>query len=347
MIWPVCQSTRNRFCDRSFTATATLTLTEEDWHTLELRSTTDKSTTSSGAKLRFKQIDVTAHDDALHDISYSYDKIARVTAAAYADASRSYAYQYDRAGNRTQEQVTIGVTTTTTAWAYNVINQIQTQTIGANAPTTFTYDANGRLTNDGVLTYTWNRADRLTVVNNGAYNTNYAYDGDHNRRSQTVGGTVTAYLLDTTPGLANVLTETTSGTTTYALHGPMGVLALQEGTAWRDELADGLGSVRSQVDRLGAIQAVQQYDPYGQPFGKVGTWMGTFGYGGEQIDSTGLSYNRARYYNPALGAFASLDPFEGIEDEPMSMNGYSYAHNNRNYSGWFLGITSSFVNSCA
>ena len=92
---------------------------------------------------------------------------------------------------------------------------------------------------------------------------------------------------------------------------------------------------------------MQQYDPYGQPFGEAGTWMGTFGYGGEQIDSTGLSYNRARYYNPALGAFASLDPFEGIEDEPMSMNGYSYAHNNRNYSGWFLGITSSFVNSCA
>ena len=224
--------------------------------------------------------------------------------------------------------MTIGATTTTTAWAYNVINQIQTQTIGANAPTTFTYDANGRLTNDGVLTYTWNRADRLTTVNNGTYNTNYAYDGDHKRRSQTVGGTVTAYLLDTTPGLATVLAETTSGTTTYALHGPMGVLALQEGTAWRDELANGLGSVRSQVDRLGAIQAVQQYDPYGQPFGKAGTWIGTFGYAGEQIDSTGLSYNRARYYNPALGAFASLDPYEGIEDEPMSMNGYGYAHGN-------------------
>jgi len=79
----------------------------------------------------------------------------------------------------------------------------------------------------------------------------------------------------------------------------------------------------SQIDPLGAIQAVQQYDPYGQPFGEAGIWMGTFGYAGEQIDSTGLPYNRARTYNPALGAFASLDPFEGIEDKPMSMNGYA------------------------
>jgi len=309
-------------------ATVTLTMTDEAYHTIEVRNRTDKNALSSGSKLRFKQMDVTAHVHALQDISYTYDKIARVTAAAYADASRSYAYQYDRAGNRTQEQVTIGATTTTTGWVYNAINQIQTQQIGANPVTNFTYDTNGRLTYDGVLTYTWNRADRLTTVNNGSYNTNYTYDGDNNRRSQTVGGVATTYLLDPEAGLANVLAQTTSGTTTYAIHGPMGVFALKEGTAWRYELEDGLGSVRSQIDTAGAIQAAQQYAPYGQPYGAVGTWVGTFGYAGEQIDGTGLSYNRARYYNPALGAFASLDPFEGVEDEPMSMNGYSYVHGN-------------------
>jgi len=76
----------------------------------------------------------------------------------FADASRRYAYQYDRAGNCTQEQVTIGATTTTTAWAYNVINQIQMQRLARmpRRPSTM----NGRLTNDGMLTYTWNRADR-------------------------------------------------------------------------------------------------------------------------------------------------------------------------------------------
>jgi hypothetical protein len=45
---------------------------------------------------------------------------------------RSYAYQYDIAGNRTQEQVTIGMTTTTTNWTYNNANQISTMQIGSN-----------------------------------------------------------------------------------------------------------------------------------------------------------------------------------------------------------------------
>jgi RHS repeat-associated protein len=60
----------------------------------------------------------------------------------------------------------------------------------------------------------------------------------------------------------------------------------------------------------------------------TGTFVGDFGFAGEQMDDSGLSYNRARYYNPSLGAFTALDPFEGLEERPMSMNGYSYAENN-------------------
>jgi hypothetical protein len=48
---------------------------------------------------------------------------------------------YDIAGNRTQEQVTIGMTTTTTHWTYNNANQISTMQIGSNPITHFTYSA--------------------------------------------------------------------------------------------------------------------------------------------------------------------------------------------------------------
>jgi hypothetical protein len=30
----------------------------------------------------------------------------------------------------------------------------------------------------------------------------------------------------------------------------------------------------------------------------------------------------ARYYAPSLGIFSSLDPWEGLFDQPMSLNGY-------------------------
>ena len=37
-----------------------------------------------------------------------------------------------------------------------------------------------------------------------------------------------------------------------------------------------------------------------------------------------LLYLRARYYNPSMGVFPSLDPFEGMHSRPMSLNGYMY-----------------------
>jgi RHS repeat-associated protein len=49
-----------------------------------------------------------------------------------------------------------------------------------------------------------------------------------------------------------------------------------------------------------------------------------FGFTGEQTDSSELIYLRSHYYNPALGAFMSLDPFEGVSDRAMSLNGYSW-----------------------
>jgi RHS repeat-associated protein len=122
--------------------------------------------------------------------------------------------------------------------------------------------------------------------------------------------------------------STASDTLTY-MHTPMGIQGVENQAGdWHYQITDGLGSVRGQVDALNDMTASQMYDPYGQAFDVTGTFVGDFGFAGEQMDDSGLSYNRARYYNPSLGAFTALDPFEGLEERPMSMNGYAYAENN-------------------
>jgi RHS repeat-associated protein len=51
-------------------------------------------------------------------------------------------------------------------------------------------------------------------------------------------------------------------------------------------------------------------------------------FAGEQRDTTGLDYLRARYYDPTLGRFISKDAYAGSLGDPMSQHDYQYAHAN-------------------
>jgi RHS repeat-associated protein len=66
-------------------------------------------------------------------------------------------------------------------------------------------------------------------------------------------------------------------------------------------------------------------------------------YSGEQFDSKiGQQYLRQRYYNPVTGRFNRLDPFFGVQLEPLSFHKYLYAHddpqNNTDPNGEFLPV---------
>jgi len=188
-----------------------------------------------------------------------------------------------------------------------------------------TFDANGNLTNDGTNTYTWDRANRLISVGSSAY----AYDGSGSRIQQTVGANVTRYLLDMQPGLTQVLAATTGGSTDRYVHGLRGIHAMQNNAgAWIWPTQDGLGNVRQELSDELTVNGVRDYEPYLTPLDEQGSFGMPFAATGEMVDVTGQVYLRARYYNPNLGLFSSLDPFEGVRDRAMSLNGYSWVEGN-------------------
>jgi RHS repeat-associated protein len=52
-------------------------------------------------------------------------------------------------------------------------------------------------------------------------------------------------------------------------------------------------------------------------------------YAGEYWDdTTGLQYLRARWYDPGTARFMGEDTYQGEINEPLSLNGYTYVHNN-------------------
>ena len=121
--------------------------------------------------------------------------------------------------------------------------------------------------------------------------------------------------------------------THFYVYSPRGIHAMAVdqpgGDAWSYPLVDGLNSNRVEVDASLNIDAYGSYTSYGTPFDVSGTFNLPHRFTGEMLDEgVGLQHHRARDYAPALGIFPSLDPFEGLHDRPMSLNGYSWVEGN-------------------
>ncbi len=249
-------------------------------------------------------------------IHYTYDELNRLKSADYS-TNQSYVYTYDPVGNRISEQTTVNGLSSTVQYGYDDANRM-TGVDGIS----YTYDANGNLLNDGVNTYAYDAANHLSTVHSPSSTVNYAYNGDGDRLQQTIGSTQINYVMDLNAGLAQVLDD---GTNQY-IYGDDRIAQVNASTEYF--LGDALGSVRQLTSASGAVTLAQSYDPYGVELASSGATTSTFGYTGEQTETTGMVYLRARYYASSVGRFVSRDTWGGDEKQPMSYNRWNYTNGN-------------------
>ena len=89
------------------------------------------------------------------------------------------------------------------------------------------------------------------------------------------------------------------------------------------------GDVVNLTDADGAITKSYTYDAFGVEQNIDDADTNAFRYCGEYYDAeTGTIYLRARYYDPSTGRFISRDTFAGENDDPLSLNLYTYCGNN-------------------
>jgi len=239
-------------------------------------------------------------------IEYGYDNLYRLTSAAYS-TGQSYGYEYDPVGNRLQ-QIIDGDTTT---YLYDAANRL-TSVNGVD----YTFDDNGNLLHTGIMTNSWDAANRLIASQRNGTLLQPIYDGVGNRIGQVKNGITTTFALDVAAGLPEVI-HTSEGN--VYLHLP-GVIATENSIGERRYLlSDGLGSVRQAVDETAKVVSYSEFDPYGT---SVQNGDEVYGFTGEWWeDEVDLLYLRARWYLPADGVFLSRDAIEG---EPP----YSYVRGN-------------------
>jgi RHS repeat-associated protein len=184
----------------------------------------------------------------------------------------------------------------------------------------YTYDLDGNLMKGGGREIVWDAENRPTSIVKDNVTTTFEYDGDGKRVKQTVGGTTTIYV--------NQYYEKTGAenTTSYYLGGKL--IAIRKGETLSYVLQDHLGSTTGTVNTGGSVASTISYFSFGAVRFSTGSLPTDKKFTGQELDSTGLYYYGARYYDPVIGRFISADTIVPDPANPQSLNRYSYCFNN-------------------
>jgi RHS repeat-associated protein len=267
---------------------------------------------------------------------FLYDNLSRLkTANLYADISgggiaTQQSYTYDNYAN---------LTALTGAGAVN---------IPASSVT-------NRLT--GLVTY--DTAGNLTSWNNNLYDVDafgmmwryrpagqgvehiYVYTADNERLWTYSPGSPSRWTLRDLDG--RVLREFANDAGTWSVHkdyiyrGSTLVAAVQTNGQTHHFHPDHLGTPRLITNGTGGKLAYHVYYPYGVELSPIAQDTERLKFTGHERDlgvswsaADDLDYMHARFYNPQVGRFMSVDPSTKSWNpkQPQSWNGYSYTHNN-------------------
>jgi RHS repeat-associated protein len=285
-----------------------------------------------------------------HLTTYEYDPLYQLVKATYPNVApfngEVDSWTYDAIGNR----LTNTVNGTAQAYNYQKItgNPNNWQRLLSDGANNYSYDLDGNAASrsgaGGTFNFTWSDQDRLITITGGvaaAYN----YDWQGRRHIKQVAGTTTSHLYN---GL-NLIQELGASPADY-LFGP-GIdepLAMSRGGQTYYYLTDALGSAAAISNTGGAVQNSYLHDAWGQVKSQTGSLTNPFTYTSREAAEAGLSFYRARYYQPSLGRFLSEDPYSPASAaDPALLDRYSYVNNNPSASVDPLGLFSFQVDrSC-
>jgi YD repeat-containing protein len=132
----------------------------------------------------------------------------------------------------------------------------------------YTYDPAGnrieKTATNNTAFYTYDERNLMTSYGDLTNQIIYTYNGDAQRVSQTLNGTLTGYVIDSNRSLFEVVQERNAAgaiTTSYTFGATR--LATWNGSAVTFELTDRLGSVRVITDTSGNVLQSYSYDVFG------------------------------------------------------------------------------------
>jgi len=250
--------------------------------------------------------------------AYTYDTVNRLYDVHESEnqvPSWSQTFTHDRYGNLAQSGD--GVFYSSVNYDANT-NRVLSYVIPDVGTLVVDHDAAGNIKQG--TTYTYDAENRVTSYNGNTY----AYDGEGRRVKKVSGGITTIYAYDVQGQLISEYSDATPS--------PVSTLHLT---------ADHLGSTRVVTDKYGSLVSRHDYRPFGQELLASGSnprrsASDLYGLdsvrqkftGKERDPESGLDYFGARYYWNSAGRFTSVDIAGPRLADPQSLDRFSYTRNN-------------------
>ena len=302
---------------------------------------------------------VTHGGGILFDRSYSYDARSLITAIADGvDPSRSQgfsynglgqltqatgvwgtaSYSYDSLGNIRSKSFTNfpGTGSRTLNMSYDAQNRLASYTdTGPGGNKTLLHDARGNVTALGALAFIYDLSDQPTAVL-GAATGVYSYDGNLKRVKGVVDGKTIYNVYNAAGQLVHVDHDTDGTSTDYMRAAGMTLARIKDTDGVNIYHGaetylhnDHLGSVAAGTDAAGTLLWTEHHSPYGEPLSPNAANDNEATFTGHIRDkATGLNYMQARYYDPVIGRFLSIDPVTFMDTgNPAMFNRYAYVFN--------------------
>ena len=267
-------------------------------------------------------------------VRYEYDEQYRLTAES--SGNRRAEYVYDKAGNRTNERITINGGVSTVAYVHDALNRLTSRS-GDGPTVTYKYDANGNLTaktvGDVNTSYHWDVSDRLLSVDvgdDGQPDFMATYDYRTRRIETSESGTTTVFRYD-----GGVCCQEIAGDTVESEFirgtgqgGGIGSILYRRRTANVEEtfVYNAVGHTVALTNELGETFSSNVYLAFGKiaSSGGVDSPNDRLANTKERSTVAKLDNHGFRYYDYETGRYISPDPL----GHSQGLNYYIYCRNN-------------------
>ena len=251
---------------------------------------------------------------------FNYDPLGRLSSAHTGVVSSStpgtwsLSWGYDRFGNRLSQTLNGG--------NLSVYQPNFTVDPATNRITGYQYDNAGNLTSDGVNTFTYDGANRMTKFDTSG--ASYTYFGAL-RVKRIVGANTSVYIYSGNNPIAEYLNGALSAENIYSGSQLLAVVTPSSTTYYHPDHL----STRAQTDATGAVTLWSGTLPFGDTWyvqGNSTKWKFT-SYERDVESGSVMDYAQFRFYHSAQGRFMSADPLGGEVSNPQSFNRYTYVGN--------------------